>query len=141
MRTFLPPFATGLNIVHRNCRLDGATLIPEMSRPFYVLAEELPSEKRRAAGFEPENPTAPETSRPSATNPRSSRNVCLFGTAKPQAIERLHSVLRSQPDRYWGYRIMMISKSEFGLHMSAISAAKFPRDGVHWIRMVAREMT
>jgi hypothetical protein len=59
----------------------------------------------------------PETSGPSTTNPRSSRNVCLFGTAKPQATERLHSALRSQPDGHMGYQILLISKSECGLHI------------------------
>jgi hypothetical protein len=59
----------------------------------------------------------PETSGPSTTNPRSSRNVCLFGTAKPQATERLHSALRSQPDGHMGYQILLISNSECGLHI------------------------
>jgi hypothetical protein len=35
------------------CRLDGATLVPEITKPFDVLAEGLVSEKVGETGFEP----------------------------------------------------------------------------------------
>jgi hypothetical protein len=36
-----------LEIVWLNCKLDGATLVPEKRKPFDVFAEGLVSEKRR----------------------------------------------------------------------------------------------
>ena len=58
-----------------------------------------------------------ETSGPAATNRQSSMNVCLFGTANPQATEQLHSALKSQPDGHMGHQILLISKNECGLHI------------------------
>src|ERR1700693_4273940 len=40
-----------LEIVCLNCTLDGATLVPEMRKPFDVLAEGLVSEKSRDGGI------------------------------------------------------------------------------------------
>ena len=41
----------------------------------------------------------------------------LFGTAGPQATQRLHSSLKSQPEGHNRVRIVLISKSELGLHI------------------------
>jgi hypothetical protein len=42
-----------LEIIWLNCRLDGATLVPTMRKPFDVLAEGLLLKKVEAAGIEP----------------------------------------------------------------------------------------
>jgi len=50
----------------------------------------------------------------------------LFGTAKPQATERLHSTLRSQPEGHTEYQILLISKSESGLHIACNFGGQAP---------------
>ena len=48
-----------LEIICLNCRLDGATLVPEMRKPFDVLAEGLVSEKSRGKRIRTSDLTVP----------------------------------------------------------------------------------